>query len=75
MAVLPSHQKEGIARRLVRWGVDVADEGKMVAYLNARPVGLPLYEKEGWRALGELKWSVDGLEVQPMVPMMRPRRD
>ncbi len=75
IAVLPTHQRRGIASRLLQWGVDVADQGKMVCYLNARPAGRPLYDKVGWKALGEMDWSVPGLEVAPLVPMMRARRD
>ena len=75
MAVLPTHQRRGIASRLLQWGVDVADEGKMVGYLNARPMGRPLYEKAGWKAITELDMSLQGLEVEAMVPMIRPRRE
>ncbi len=46
---------------LIKWGLDIADELHIPAYLESSPVGHKLYQKFGFRDIDELildpKWN------------------
>lgn len=71
VAVLPEYQRRGIASRLLQWGVDKADEDKLVSWLNARPAGQRLYEKVGWEVVRVIPFDIRGFKVAPNVSMLR----
>ncbi|KAK4443353.1 puromycin N-acetyltransferase [Podospora aff. communis PSN243] len=54
LAIDPEHERRGIGRTLVRWGLEQAaaeEDGKV--FLIATAEGKPLYEALGFRVLGE----------------------
>lgn len=52
LGVHPSFGGRGIAKRLLKWGMDKADEEDRVCYLSASPKGLPVYKKAGFEVVG-----------------------
>ena len=48
LAVLPAHQRKGIATRLMNWGVETADQLGFPCFVEASPAGRPLYERHGF---------------------------
>ncbi|KAM0434031.1 hypothetical protein ACHAPT_003975 [Fusarium lateritium] len=44
---------KGAAVSLMRWGLERADADKLPCFLEATPKGKPIYEKFGFRTLGE----------------------
>lgn len=61
MVTRPSQRGKGAARLLVQWGIDQAIETGVPAYLEAGVMGRPIYEKMGFRQVGE----VTGLDLRP----------
>jgi ribosomal protein S18 acetylase RimI-like enzyme len=54
LMVHPNHQRKGIGRQLVQWGVDEADRLGLIAYLEASTDGRRLYEQAGYESVKEL---------------------
>jgi hypothetical protein len=55
---------------LVRWGCERADAAGVVAYLQASPVGEPLYARHGFKSVGELELNLrrwGGTEVMRFI--------
>jgi len=52
LGVHPAFGGRGIAKRLLQWGTDKADEEDRVCYLSASPKGLPVYKKAGFQVVG-----------------------
>ena len=50
----PSQRGRGAARLLIQWGIEQAEKWKVPAYLEAGVMGRPIYEKMGFRQVGEL---------------------
>ena len=48
LATLPDYQGQGAAGQLIRWGLEQADRDGLEAYIEASPVGAPIYEHFGW---------------------------
>jgi len=71
LAVLPEHQKRGIASRLMQWGANFADANGIVAFLNGRPAALRLYKNFGFKTVNETYFKFDDLEVAPVTTMLR----
>ena len=51
LAVDPKFQRRSVGRRLLRWGIRQADREGVPCGLCASPVGLGLYEREGFRKI------------------------
>ncbi|RHZ60847.1 hypothetical protein CDV55_105960 [Aspergillus turcosus] len=49
----PGYHGRGLASRLLRWGLERADEVGLETYLSSSPAGRPLYEKYGFRVVEE----------------------
>lgn len=49
------HRKRGAGGMLVKWGADKAREAGVPAFLEASRAGQPLYEKFGFKKIGEQK--------------------
>ncbi|GIJ90622.1 hypothetical protein Asppvi_009583 [Aspergillus pseudoviridinutans] len=67
----PAYHGRGLASRLLRWGLERADEVGLETYLSASPSGRPLYEKYRFRLVEERE--VAGGYVQGY--MLRAGRD
>ena len=79
MMVHPDHQRQGIGRKLLQWGLDQADRERLVAWLNGRPSGLKLYLDAGFEIMGPIEARVaegdDDLNVPPGFAMLRKPRE
>ena len=67
--VYPAYQRRGIGSRLIRIVLDQADRDGKQTYIEASPVGLPLYLKHGWEPIGDIvvdmnKYGEDWVAVQ-----------
>ena len=56
----PEWQGKGAAGKLIRWGLERADEEGSVCYLEASPDGKPVYERFGWRERERLVVDLEG---------------
>lgn len=65
LGVDPNHQRRGIGKLLLNWGVDKAKTEGRDCYLIATPAGRPLYESVGFVYLQEL--SVFGVPHYSMI--------
>jgi GNAT superfamily N-acetyltransferase len=64
----PEYAGRGLASRLLRWGLERADEVGLETYLSASPLGRPLYEKFGFRLVEEREVAggyVQGYMLRP----------
>lgn len=72
IGVLPRRQGCGVGSSLLRHGVARCDRDGLPAYLEStNPRNLPLYERFGFRALGEIRVA----DSPPIVPMLRQPRE
>jgi predicted N-acetyltransferase YhbS len=57
----PKHQGRGAGSILIRWGLDLADQLRVPAYLESSPAAHKLYVKHGFRDVGQFtmdpKWT------------------
>jgi predicted N-acetyltransferase YhbS len=51
LAVDAKHQRKGIGRMLVQWGIDRAVEERKNILIVANPTGAPLYQKMGFELI------------------------
>ncbi|KAL4903142.1 hypothetical protein BDW74DRAFT_180013 [Aspergillus multicolor] len=51
LAVDPAFGRRGLGEKLLKWGLDRADERGLVTFISASPAGRGLYEKHGCRAV------------------------
>jgi GNAT superfamily N-acetyltransferase len=75
MMVDPNYQRRGIGRLLLKWGLDYADEHKLVAWLNARPAGSKMYLDAGFKIVGTIDVIMaegdQHIEIPPAASMLR----
>jgi GNAT superfamily N-acetyltransferase len=62
LVTLQNHVRRGAGSMLVRWGCEKADEVGVEAYLEASPMGAPMYARHGFRPVKEVdldltKWG------------------
>lgn len=55
LVTLPQHERRGAGGMLVRWGCEKADEAGVQAYLEASPIGAPMYARHGFVAMPEIE--------------------
>ena len=55
MMTLPEYQGQGLASMLLRQGLKEIDAQGRRCYLEATPVGLPIYIHLGWKVVDEIK--------------------
>ena len=51
----PSHQRCGAGTALVKWGTDLADRQRLQCYLEASPIGYPLFRKADFEDVAEME--------------------
>ncbi|KAH7091415.1 hypothetical protein FB567DRAFT_518601 [Paraphoma chrysanthemicola] len=78
LVTLPQHERRGAGSMLVRWGCEKADQAGVVAYLEASPVGAPMYARHGFERVTQFeldlrRWGGD--EVFQFIPMLRPAKE
>lgn len=54
MVTHPARRGKGAAGLLIRWGIEQAEREGVPAYLEAGVVGRSIYERYGFRQVGEL---------------------
>ena len=77
LAIDPSLQRKGIGSLLIRHGLDGADRDHAKTYVEASPVGLPLYIQFGWKEIDKVVVDVgklDGKGAATEVCLMREPR-
>lgn len=60
LGVHPDHWRRGVGSKLVRWGMDKAEEEEMPLTLLAGSVGFHLYSSLGFRQVGSTVFQVPG---------------
>jgi len=66
VATRPECQGKGAAGKLLRWGIERADEEGTETYLEASPDGKPIYEHLGFREVGRLVVELEGKGDGPL---------
>lgn len=66
LAVDPAFARRGLGAKLLKWGLDRADERRLITFISASPAGRGLYEKHGCRALNSYE-VVPGYHETSMV--------
>ena len=51
LVTLPNHERRGAGSMLVNWGTERADEAGIEAYLEASPMGAPMYARHGFEPI------------------------
>ena len=79
LVVLPQYQGKGIGTRLLRWGLEQADQLGVKVWIDASPAGLGLYKKLGWKEFSTLEidlkeWGGKEGEVDVTVSLIREPR-
>ncbi|KAH8725555.1 hypothetical protein GQ44DRAFT_772210 [Phaeosphaeriaceae sp. PMI808] len=78
LATLQQHERRGAGSMLVRWGCAKADEAGVEAYLEASPMGAPMYARHGFERKEQIDLDLrkyGGDEVISLIPMLRPAKD
>lgn len=55
LATHPLYQRKGFGKRLLGYGLDIADRNDAKTYLEASQVGLSLYLGMGWQEISEFE--------------------
>lgn len=55
LVTLPQHERRGAGSMLVRWGCEKADEAGVEAYLEASPMGAPMYARHGFEEVKQIE--------------------
>lgn len=55
MATHPDHQRRGVGRLLMQWGINVAEQIGIPMYLESSKPGLRLYESMGFERLTHVR--------------------
>ncbi|KLJ11962.1 hypothetical protein EMPG_12887 [Blastomyces silverae] len=73
LAVHPEHQKRGIGKLLMDWGLDIGEKLQLPVYLESTKAGVPLYTKLGFERLSQgalLKAEVTHFASDVKAPLM-----
>lgn len=74
LGVLPEFGRQGVAQRLLAWGMERADEEDGPIYLSASAQGLGAYQKSGFVEVGrDICYPEDPLGGWPEIVCMRER--
>ncbi|KAI7971321.1 hypothetical protein EIK77_007375 [Talaromyces pinophilus] len=69
LAVHPHHQRKGIGRKLIQWGLDEADRLGLIAYLEATADGARLYEQTGFEKVKDVYMDLRPFSVEEDIPI------
>lgn len=69
LAVHPNHQRKGIGRKLLQWGLDEADRLGLIAYLEASADGVRLYEQTGFEKVKDVNMDFRPFGATEVIPM------
>jgi GNAT superfamily N-acetyltransferase len=69
LAVHPNHQKKGIGRKLLQWGLDEADRLGLIAYLEASSDGVRLYEQAGFEKVKDVTMDLRPFGAKSNLPI------
>lgn len=69
LAVHPNHQKKGIGRKLLQWGLDEADRLGLISYLEASTDGIRLYESTGFEKVKDVSMDLRPFGVEEELPI------
>ncbi|KAF2195775.1 acyl-CoA N-acyltransferase [Zopfia rhizophila CBS 207.26] len=73
----PSHHRRGAGGMLIQWGCDQADTKGVEAYVEASQMGVPLYERYGFRRIKDIELDLGdfgGGEKFVFTIMIRPAK-
>ncbi|KAF2257768.1 acyl-CoA N-acyltransferase [Lojkania enalia] len=72
----PDHHRRGAGTLLTAWGCDRADEKGIEVYLEASPMGKPLYERFGFQEVGKVNVELGqfGWKDLEFILMRRPSK-
>ncbi|KAI1572927.1 Acetyltransf-7 multi-domain protein, partial [Pyrenophora tritici-repentis] len=77
LVTLERHMRRGAGSMLVRWGCEKADEAHVKSFLEASPMGAPMYARHGFEPVKKVdldltKWG--GREKMSFILMVRPAK-
>lgn len=55
--VIPAYRRRGVGTLLLRWGLERADELGLETFLESTEIGRPLYARNGFSVLNEIRWK------------------
>ena len=83
LAVLPKHQRKGIGKKMLEWGLKQADELEVECWIDATAAGLGLYKQYGWEEVNVVTVNLEpyggnpgekDVNVQLIRPPQPPKR-
>ncbi|KAF2631382.1 acyl-CoA N-acyltransferase [Macroventuria anomochaeta] len=77
LVTLANHERRGAGSMLVRWGTERADEAGVEAYLEASPMGAPMYARHGFEPVKKVALDLrkyEGKEIMEFILMKRPAK-
>lgn len=77
LATNPQHHRRGVGAMHMDWGMKLADELGLPAYLEASPKGKPLYERYGFKEMGKMDFDARDWGKEYDIPhyfMLRPAK-
>lgn len=77
LATHPRHHRRGVGAMQLKWGFAIADERNLPVYLEASPMGQPLYARMGFETVGWLPMDAKLWGAQKDIPhalMLRPAK-
>lgn len=70
LATHPSYRRLGAARMMMDWGIEKARKERLSITLLSSPMGLFVYEKLGFKSMGQIHVQVEGEEEFLELPVM-----
>lgn len=67
VVVHKDYQRRGIGARLVRWGLDQAEDERVPCGVESSSAGLRLYEKLGFRKFDDMRYGEKEKETMPLM--------
>lgn len=77
LATHPEHYSRGVGAIHMEWGMNLADELGLPAYLEASPKGKPLYARYGFKEIGKMRFDARQWGKEENIPhyyMLRPAK-
>ncbi|RMZ69528.1 Acyl- N-acyltransferase [Pyrenophora seminiperda CCB06] len=71
LVTLENHMRRGAGSMLVRWGCEKADEAHIRAYLEATPMGAPMYARHGFEPVKKIDLDLSKWEGKEKLTFIR----